>query len=280
MTQMIRVAAWPVVMTACVTAVVISPTWLMTGAIIVVAGLVVLALEVALPFRADWRPGRRDWAQGLAYVVVSSAIAGGLQALLTRGESTPMSVTERAGWILGGLLLMDAAAYVVHRALHRTRALWPVHAVHHGLPRVWFLTALHNHVLDIALTTGCSLIPLWALGFPPEIVGAVGALAAAHAWFQHANADLRLGWLNRVVAGPELHRWHHSVVRTEADSNYGFVFAIWDVLLGTWRPPGTPAEIGVHGAPPMRTLAEQAMAPFRGFKQNLPTPETPRVSTP
>ncbi|MBA3456859.1 MAG: sterol desaturase family protein [Deltaproteobacteria bacterium] len=251
-------------MTACLAAVVVSPTWLVTSAIIVVAGLVVLLLERALPYRRDWKPTRRDWVQGLAYVVASSAIAGGLQALLTRGEPVAMSLGERAAWIVGGLLVMDAASYLVHRVLHRTRLLWPVHAVHHGLPRVWFLNALHNHVLDIALSTGLALLPLYALGFPPEVVGAVGALTVAHAWFQHANADLRLGWLNRVIAGPELHRWHHSINREESDANYGFVFAIWDVLLGTWRAPGTPAQIGVRGAPPMDTLVEQAIAPFRG----------------
>lgn len=277
---MTRVAAWPVVMAACFAAVVIAPTWFVTSAIIVSAGVIVLVLEHLIPFRAAWRPERRDWAQGFAYVVVSSSIAGGLQALLTRGETVPMSVGARAAWILGGLLVMDAASYGVHRALHRTRVLWPVHAVHHGLPRVWFLNALHNHVLDIALSTGLALLPLWALGFPPEVVGAVGALTVAHAWFQHANADLRLGWLNRVIAGPELHRWHHSVVRAEADSNYGFVFAIWDGLLGTWRPPGAPAEIGVRGAPPMGSLVEQAIAPFRHIKNNLPSSAAPGVSSP
>jgi len=242
---MIRFAAWPVVIGACFAVVVVSPTWIATSSVVAFAGLAVLLLERALPFRRAWIPTRRDWLLGLLYLGLSSAIAGGLQHLMTRGSIVPMSYGERAAWIIGGLLAMDAAAYATHRALHRIRALWPIHAVHHALPRVFFLNALHNHVLDIALSTACALLPLWAIGFPPDIVGAVGALSVAHFWFQHTNADLRLGWLNRVIAGPELHRWHHSTRRAESDSNYGMVFAIWDVLLGTWRAPGAPSSVGL-----------------------------------
>jgi len=240
----VQVAAWPVVIGACFLVVVLSPTWFSTSAVIAVAGIIVLGLERSLPFRHAWIPTRRDWLVGFLYLGLSSAIAGGLQYLMTRGAVRPMSLGERAAWIAGGLIAMDAAAYVAHRALHRVRVVWPIHAVHHALPRVFFLNALHNHVIDIALSTACSLLPLWALGLPPDIVAAIGALSVAHFWFQHTNADLRLGWLNRVIAGPELHRWHHSTVSAEADSNYGMVFAFWDVWFGTWRAPGAPISVG------------------------------------
>ncbi len=260
---MIRTLSWPLVMTACFAAVVVSPTPLVAAAVVGGSGLVVLALERAIPFRREWWPTRRDWLQGVAYLALSTAIAALLQWLLARHAPTPRPYAERALWIAGGLLAMDLGAYVAHRALHRLRFLWPIHAVHHGLPRVFFLNALHNHALDIAVSTLAGLAPLVALGVPAELVGAIGAVGVAHFWFQHANADLRLGWLNRIVSGPELHRWHHALDKREADVNYGMVFAIWDVLLGTWRAPGAPSAIGVEHAPPMSTLVEQALAPFR-----------------
>lgn len=260
---MIRSAAWPLIIGACFAAVVIAPTPLVTALVVGGAGLAVLSLERAIPFRAAWRPTRRDWLQGLAYVALSTAVAGGLQWLLAHGARPPASYASRAAWIAGGIVAMDLAAYLVHRALHRVRFLWPIHAVHHGLPRVWFLNALHNHALDIALSTLAGLVPLLVLRVPAELVGAIGAVSVGCFWFQHANADLRLGWLNRVISGPELHRWHHSLDKREADANYGMVLAIWDVLFGSWRAPGAPSAIGVEDAPPMRTLAEQALAPFR-----------------
>lgn len=33
---------------------------------------------------------------------------------------------------------------------------------------------------------------------------------------------------------PDLHRVHHSSWRSETDSNYGAVFPIWDMILGTY----------------------------------------------
>jgi sterol desaturase/sphingolipid hydroxylase (fatty acid hydroxylase superfamily) len=46
-------------------------------------------------------------------------------------------------------------------------------------------------------------------------------------------------WLDRVlrqiVVTPDMHRVHHSVIRSEANSNFGFNLSCWDSLLGTYR---------------------------------------------
>ena len=254
--------AWPVIAGGAFVALAVSPTWITASVVVGGAGLAILLLERARPFRRAWMPDRRAWRHDLAYVALSSAIAGGLQAVLA-GEARPLSFGDRLAWIAGGLAVMDLVAYGVHRLLHRVRVLWPIHEVHHAVDRVYFLNALHNHALDIALSTALSLVPLWLLGVPGDVVAAIGALATVCFWLQHANARIELGALNLVVSGPELHRWHHSRVRGEADANYGMVFAIWDLLFGTWRAPGAPDAIGVAGAPPMTTLAEQLRAPFR-----------------
>jgi len=60
----------------------------------------------------------------------------------------------------------------------------------------------------------------------------------ATAMFNHANARLPVG-LDRVlrlfVVTPDMHRVHHSVLRRETDSNYGFNLPWWDRLFGTYR---------------------------------------------
>jgi sterol desaturase/sphingolipid hydroxylase (fatty acid hydroxylase superfamily) len=38
-----------------------------------------------------------------------------------------------------------------------------------------------------------------------------------------------------VVVTPDMHRVHHSVVRGETNSNFGFNLPWWDRLLGTYR---------------------------------------------
>ena len=34
---------------------------------------------------------------------------------------------------------------------------------------------------------------------------------------------------------PDMHRVHHSVLREEHDSNYGFALSVWDRLFRTYR---------------------------------------------
>jgi len=55
--------------------------------------------------------------------------------------------------------------------------------------------------------------------------------------FNHANIRLPLG-LDRLIrtllVTPDMHRVHHSDIRSEHDSNYGFALSIWDRLFGTY----------------------------------------------
>ena len=61
----------------------------------------------------------------------------------------------------------------------------------------------------------------------------------ATSMFNHANVRMpgRLDALLRLlVVTPDMHRVHHSVIRCETDSNFGFNFPWWDRLCGTYRP--------------------------------------------
>ena len=55
--------------------------------------------------------------------------------------------------------------------------------------------------------------------------------------FNHANFALpqSLDKLLRVlIVTPDMHRVHHSTVREETDSNFGFCLSIWDRVFGTY----------------------------------------------
>jgi sterol desaturase/sphingolipid hydroxylase (fatty acid hydroxylase superfamily) len=45
-------------------------------------------------------------------------------------------------------------------------------------------------------------------------------------------------WLDRgvrlVLVTPDMHRVHHSVLRVEHDTNYGFALSIWDRIFRTY----------------------------------------------
>jgi len=73
------------------------------------------------------------------------------------------------------------------------------------------------------------------------------SIFTAWAMLDHSNLALRLGFLERVLVTPALHRVHH-VPRT-TERKLGTVFVFWDALRGTLvRPgPGRDCTFGVPG---------------------------------
>jgi sterol desaturase/sphingolipid hydroxylase (fatty acid hydroxylase superfamily) len=64
-------------------------------------------------------------------------------------------------------------------------------------------------------------------------------------FFHHANLSFdKEEAISKVIITPALHRTHHSADRSEHDSNYGIVLAVWDKLFGT-RKELVPKKIGL-----------------------------------
>jgi sterol desaturase/sphingolipid hydroxylase (fatty acid hydroxylase superfamily) len=83
-------------------------------------------------------------------------------------------------------------------------------------------------------------------------------------FFQHSNVDTKLGWLNYIISGPELHRWHHSRIIRESNTNYGNNVIVWDILFGTFFLPKELAvgELGLINRNYPSTFMSQLKAPF------------------
>ena len=76
-----------------------------------------------------------------------------------------------------------------------------------------------------------------ALGAAPLAVLLFEVLLNACAMFNHSNVALPQGLdrvLRLVLVTPDMHRVHHSIIRDEHDTNYGFNLSIWDRLFGTY----------------------------------------------
>src|SRR5206468_6475948 len=75
---------------------------------------------------------------------------------------------------------------------------------------------------------------------------------------------LPLGPLARVVAGPQLHRIHHTVEARHLDRNLAAFFPLWDQLFGTYYHPG-PGEYprtGLASGQRVTSLAQALWLPF------------------
>jgi sterol desaturase/sphingolipid hydroxylase (fatty acid hydroxylase superfamily) len=102
--------------------------------------------------------------------------------------------------------------------------------------------------------------------------------------FNHANWRLPIlldRVLRTVLVTPDMHRVHHSVIRRETDSNFGFNFAFWDRLCGTYRPqPEAGHDRMTIGLPQFQGQRRQnllwmLLLPFKGAAR----PETRTAST-
>ncbi|MCC7282198.1 MAG: sterol desaturase family protein, partial [Acetobacteraceae bacterium] len=51
--------------------------------------------------------------------------------------------------------------------------------------------------------------------------------------------------LRRLIVTPEMHRVHHSTLRVEHDTNFGFCLSVWDRLFGTYRAAPAAGELGM-----------------------------------
>jgi sterol desaturase/sphingolipid hydroxylase (fatty acid hydroxylase superfamily) len=138
-----------------------------------------------------------------------------------------------------GFLLLDFVIYLQHVMFHAVPLFWRLHRVHHADLDFDVTTGVRFHTLEIILSMIIKLGTVLALGPSAWCVVAFEVVLNATSMFNHANIRIptRLdSVLRTLVVTPDMHRVHHSVIRRETDSNFGFNFPWWDRLCGTYRP--------------------------------------------
>jgi len=139
---------------------------------------------------------------------------------------------------LVALLLLDLAIYVQHRVFHSVPLLWRLHRMHHADLDVDVTTGTRFHPIEILLSLGVKLVVVLTLGAPTLAVLVFEIGLNAISMFNHSNVRIPptlervLRWL---VVTPDMHRVHHSLLRRETDSNFGFNFPWWDRLFRSYR---------------------------------------------
>lgn len=165
-----------------------------------------------------------------------------------------------AGAVALGVVLLDLAIYLQHRLFHAVPLLWRLHRMHHADLDFDVTTGLRFHPGEIVLSLLIKMAVVAAFGIPALAVLLFEVLLNATSLFTHANLRLP-SWLDAglrlVLVTPDMHRVHHSVLRAETDSNFGFNLAVWDRLFGTYRPqPAAGHEAMTIGLPIFRDPAE------------------------
>jgi sterol desaturase/sphingolipid hydroxylase (fatty acid hydroxylase superfamily) len=143
-------------------------------------------------------------------------------------------------WLLIASNVLGRAfiSFFTHFLMHHIPLFWRVHRVHHSDTELDVSTTVRFHPLEflIGLIPGLPLVH--AFGLSPAVLIAYELGDAAVTLFSHAN--LRLPprverWLGYLIVTPGLHRIHHSARPDEADSNFGAVLPVWDLVFGTYQ---------------------------------------------
>jgi sterol desaturase/sphingolipid hydroxylase (fatty acid hydroxylase superfamily) len=178
-----------------------------------------------------------------------------------------------------GLLILDLAIYGQHAMFHALPPLWRLHRVHHADLEFDVTTGTRFHPLEILISTAIKCAVVLGAGVPAIAVLAFEVLLNASSMFNHANASLppRMEkWMRWLVVTPDMHRVHHSIVRKEHSSNFGFNLPWWDRVFGTYRAQPEAGHIGMTlGVDAFRSSGEQRLdrlltQPFRASQEPRP----------
>jgi len=232
--------------------------------------LAMLALERLIPWGHARPLGLRRWPGNIGLAVAGSllvravvpAAAVGAAAWAEQRGLGLLPALGVPGWVAIPLsvVLLDLLIYWQHRVTHAVPLLWRLHRVHHADPELDATSALRFHPVEILLSMGLKMAAVVALGAPPLGVLGFEVLLNATAMFNHAAIRLpqRLeAALRLVLVTPDMHRTHHSEVRAETDSCYGFCLPWWDRIFGSYRAAPAAGEAVVIGVAGWRAPAEQ-----------------------
>lgn len=217
--------------------------------------VVMAALEVWIPKRRLTQPRGHRWLTNLSIIGTGLAIVKGL-GLLAQTVAVPLvalAVAETAAAngiglfnvleapavleIAAAVIVLDFAIWLQHVISHKVPLFWRLHQVHHADRDIDVTTALRFHPVEIGLSMLYKSLWVLVLGAAPLAVLAFEVLLNACAMFNHANVSLPPALdrsLRLLVVTPDMHRIHHSDIRAEHDSNYGFNLSIWDRLFNTY----------------------------------------------
>ena len=221
------------------------------------------AVFLAVALAERWAPRRLArtaraprWRANLGLVVVDSGLLRLLHAASAVGAA--LAAEAQAWGVLNGLpglpnwlqglvtvVVLDFAIYLQHVLFHAVPLLWRFHRVHHSDREFDVTTGVRFHPLEILLSVLYKMALVAVLGPPAVAVLVFEVLLNATSLFNHGNVFLPLG-LDRVLrwflVTPDMHRIHHSRLREETDSNYGFNLPWWDRLFGTYRAQPSTAH--------------------------------------
>lgn len=215
---------------------------LCTAGIILGASIIII-LERLYPYTKDQKFLREGFFNDFVlYTFVQSYVMGVIISyiIIFIDSNTHLSRLHIVtSWPAGYQLLFffivhDFYIYWFHRYQHNSKIFWRIHEAHHSTRYVDWLSGSRSHALEILINQTIEFAPMILLGAAPEIPIIKGMIDALWGMYIHSNIDVNSGWLQFIINGPEMHRWHHADKDDNAyNRNFSTKIALWDWLFNT-----------------------------------------------
>lgn len=218
--------------------------------VFVVLFIAFASIETLFPRRKRIQPRQTRWFTNFSLIVIDTlalrllAIALPLLAVgaAMDASNSGLGLFNKLNWnpwtegVLV-ILIFDFAIWFQHLITHKIPVLWRLHRVHHADRDMDVTTAIRFHPVEIALSMLLKIGLVYLLGPAAWAIVAFEVVLNGTAMFNHANIALPQkidAVIRKVLVTPDMHRVHHSSIRAEHDSNYGFSLSIWDRLFRTY----------------------------------------------
>ncbi len=209
--------------------------------------LIMIVWEYLRPKRTLSQPRRQRWPINMGLGIFNMAL---MRVSVGAIAYQSALIAENNGWgllnqftlthwsdLVITFLLMDFAIYLQHIISHKWRWLWRLHRVHHTDIDFDTTTAIRFHPLEIIISMAYKVGLIFLIGANPMAIIAFEIILNGSAMFNHGNVAIPYSWdqkLRWFIITPDMHRIHHSTIKTETDSNYGFSISCWDRLCRTY----------------------------------------------
>jgi len=256
-------------------------------------GLLVLmgTLEFIIPRKQRTQPRVRRWFTNIAIIVLDSFLLRMVVGLISAGLAVGVAAFAGAqGWglfnlmdapqwleFILALILFDMMIYWQHVASHYIPMLWALHQVHHADRDIDATTGIRFHPVEIIFSMLYKMVLILLIGPSVAAMFIFEVILNGCAVFNHANIKLPKAldaFIRLFLVTPDMHRVHHSVIRRETNSNYGFSISLWDRLFGSYiDQPEAGHDAMIIGLPDYQSdkptnLIWSLMIPFKKHTPN------------
>ena len=209
--------------------------------------LAMMVWELVAPKRRLEIPRLLRWSNNFALIALDTVVlrlafpllaVGMAQVAQVRGWGL-LNLADWPAWLefAIALLLLDFAIYGQHVLFHKLPIFWRFHRMHHADLDFDVTTGIRFHPFEIAVSMAIKLALVLMIGPSAFAVVVFEVVLNATSLFNHGNVSLGRfdALVRRLIVTPDMHRVHHSAIREEHDSNFGFNLSLWDRLCGTYR---------------------------------------------